>query len=137
MNEMQELVEAYEKFEEVDKNFMVDMKAKSFNVDQKLLAFVFQQMQGCTLKEFKDFAKAIDMSASKAAEMLPIRYAPVAEGEYQKTLDTLFVMIDEAAEKKLLEQSNNGGNGTSDRSNGTSNGTTFSKKGSFFNRFFG
>ena len=36
MNEMQELVESYEKFKEVDKNFMISMNAKNFNVAQKL-----------------------------------------------------------------------------------------------------
>ena len=99
MNEMQELVEAYEKFKEVDKNFMVGMKAKNFNVDQKLLAFVFQQMQGCTLGEFREFARAIDATAMRIIEGVPIAYTPVADGELQRVATIVNDMIDRAAEK--------------------------------------
>lgn len=137
MNEMQELVEAYKKFQEVDNNFGVELAVKGFKVNRKLLAFVFQQMQGCTLKEFKEFAKAIDALATASVEKAPVRYIPVEEGELQRLAIAVNNMIDEAAERKLLEQSNNGSNRTTTRSNGTSDGTTSSKKSSFFNRFFG
>lgn len=100
MNEMQELVEAYEKFKEVDKNFMVGMKAKKFNVDQKLLAFVFQQMQGCTLREFRELARAINATAARIIERVPIAYTPVESAEYQETLDALSTLIDKAAERR-------------------------------------
>ncbi len=137
MNEMQELVEAYEKFEEVDKNFMVDMKAKSFNVDQKLLAFVFQQMQGCTLGEFREFARAIDATAMRIIEGVPIAYTPVEDGELQRVATIVNDMVDRAAEKKLLEQSSNGANSTGNCGDSTGNSAKDSSRSSFFGRFFG
>lgn len=137
MNEMQKLIEAYEKFKEVDKNFMVGMKAKNFNVDQKLLAFVFQQMQGCTLKEFKEFAKAIETLAAAAIEQMPVRYVPVADGELQRVATIVNNMVDRVAEKKLLEQSGNSANSASDSGNSTSDGAALDDKDSLFRRIFG
>nr|DAU60610.1 MAG TPA: hypothetical protein [Caudoviricetes sp.] len=137
MNEMQELVESYEKFKEVDKNFMIGMKAKNFNVDQKLLAFVFQQMQGCTLKEFKEFAKAIETLAAAAIEQMPVRYVPVADGELQRVATIVNNMVDRAAEKKLLEQSSNSANSTGNCGDSTGNSAKNSSRSSFFGRFFG
>lgn len=137
MNEMQELIEAYEKFKEVDKNFMVGMKAKNFNVDQKLLAFVFQQMQGCTLREFQEFTRAINATAVRIIEQVPIAYTPVESAEYQETLDALSTLIDKAAEKKLLEQSGNSANSASNSGNSTSDGAALDDKDSLFRRIFG
>lgn len=140
MNEMQELVESYEKFKEVDKNFMIGMKAKNFNVDQKLLAFVFQQMQGCTLKEFKEFAKAIETLAAAAIEQMPVRYVPVADGELQRVATIVNNMVDRAAEKKLLERSGSTGNSANNTGNcgdSTGNSAKNSSRSSFFGRFFG
>lgn len=137
MNETQELIEAYEKFKEVDKNFMVGMKAKNFNVDQKLLAFVFQQMQGCSLREFREFARAINATATRIIERVPVAYTPVESAEYQETLDALSTLIDKAAERKLLEQRNNGSDGTGDSGNSTGDGAALDDKDSLFRRIFG
>ena len=137
--DLKQLVEEYINFKKTDDSFMLGKRVQGIRgviKNEALISFILWKMKGKKLSELVELSEALKNVANFIGSDMPIGGPFKNEEEFEEAFKRVDSVIERRVQQKLLEQSKQSAESTSNSGDCAGNRTVKSCMSTFFKRFF-